>query len=450
MMYVKLALRNARRSASDYLLYITTMAILFVIMIMSNSFAVLGDVRAGFQTSSLPFLIGLIMVILVGYMNRFMLKQRGKEFASYMLLGLEKETITWMFLLEFFFIGMICFLISAAIGLGLFFVITEWTVLFPVQDNIPLTLFGQSLAQAFLYFCIIEALSAFHIKNRIYKLEIRELMIEKKRNQKTGRKHQYRFWGLSFITSFFCFLLMLCGIVFLPGNAGSIFISIVAVPLLFTIFTFYKWIFQYMALKRQNQQDCLYCRERIYIISNLTSQIKTNAIMNGIFSVCLIFSSTCFIFGILMFLTGHVFYDSNNQWWMGFLQINLCIIFIVIYFSILSLQFIIELQQQKRAFKILYDIGWDKTSLKMLIRKQALIKLTLPALIFIPLFLLSIPLLNYKMNIILPEHLNHILLKAAFGFLVCFFIFYIGYYYILWLMGKRCAEDTLQKKSAGF
>ena len=77
-MYFKLSIRNAKRSIVNYLLYITTMTILLSIMEVSNCIAIVGK-QVGFQTISLPILITLLLVILVGYIDSFILKQRAKE-----------------------------------------------------------------------------------------------------------------------------------------------------------------------------------------------------------------------------------------------------------------------------------------------------------------------------------------------------------------------------------
>lgn len=93
-MYLKLAFGNAKRSAFDYLLYIFTMIILVSIMCVSNCIAVSGQMQLGFGTASLPLLIVLIMVVLIAYINTFMMKQRAKEFATYSLLGMDKNKLS--------------------------------------------------------------------------------------------------------------------------------------------------------------------------------------------------------------------------------------------------------------------------------------------------------------------------------------------------------------------
>lgn len=90
MMYLKLSIRNAKRSFTNYLLYVVTMTVLLAVIEVSNCITIIGEL-AGFQAVSLPLLIAAIQIILVGYIDTFMLKQRAKEFASYLLLGMEKR-----------------------------------------------------------------------------------------------------------------------------------------------------------------------------------------------------------------------------------------------------------------------------------------------------------------------------------------------------------------------
>ncbi len=89
-MYLRLALRNARRSGHDYLIYMTTLTILIGVMMLSDLTAAAGKMEAGFETSSLPLIITVIILLLLNYMNRFILNQRAREFAAYALMGMEK------------------------------------------------------------------------------------------------------------------------------------------------------------------------------------------------------------------------------------------------------------------------------------------------------------------------------------------------------------------------
>ncbi len=433
-MYLKLAIRNARRSLGDYLLYIANMIIMLSIMEVSNYIAIMGKVQAGFQTASLPLLITLIMIVLVIYINQFMLKQRAKEFANYLLLGMEKNKLTGMFLCEFFIIGFACFIISAGIGLG---ICAFW--------GSTIIIFVQSLLQTFFYFCMVEVLSAFCIKRNIDQLQIRELMEDKKRNQTLGNYNQYRIWGIAFTIILLCLIGIICGIVYLPNDSGGGFISVIAIPLLLSIFTFYKWFFQYLGAIRHKQSNSLYENNRLYILGQITSGLKTNAIMNAVFSICLLFSAMSFIFGMFMLQSEVIIFDWDNQKWMGFLQISICIIFMVIYFSILSLQQIIELKREGKSIQILYYMGKNHSQVKALVKIQIAIQLLLPTMMCLFLLFIGTPFMNYKLNSILPATMSNILIKYVGLFGLCFVLLYLCYFVIVCAIGKKYCSLQLTR-----
>ena len=165
-MYLKLALRNAKRSMADYLLYIFLMVVLSSIIYSSNFLANLGGIRAGFQTVSLPLVVVIVMAVLADWINTFIVKQRAKEFATYMLLGMEKDKLSLMFLCELCIVGMGCFLGGTALGMGLGFV----CFYFWLGDGgigSAAEIMAKSCIQSFGYFCLIEILSFFLMKQKI-------------------------------------------------------------------------------------------------------------------------------------------------------------------------------------------------------------------------------------------------------------------------------------------
>ena len=119
MMYLKLSIRNARRSFINYLLYVVTMTVLLAVMEVSNCITITGK-SAGFQVISLPLLIAAIQIVLAGYIDLFLLRQRAKEFASYLLLGMEKKRLTRLFLCEVLLIGFCCYMAGATIGFSIY------------------------------------------------------------------------------------------------------------------------------------------------------------------------------------------------------------------------------------------------------------------------------------------------------------------------------------------
>ena len=183
-MYLKLALRNAKRSMQDYILYIFSMVTLISVLYLSNSIAYWGNVQAGFQTMALPLLIVVIMTVFVVYINRFIIRQRAKEFATYLLLGMDKNKLSFVFLCELTAIGLICFLSGLFVGAGIFSLL-HYRVLQTTGEPSIIQSLLKSVLPTLVYFCCAEFLSGFFMKLTIYKLQIVQLMNEKQ----IGRAH---------------------------------------------------------------------------------------------------------------------------------------------------------------------------------------------------------------------------------------------------------------------
>lgn len=437
-MYFKLAFRNAKRSMTDYLLYIFSLVILLTIMSVSNYISILSNVSFGFQTMSLPLLIILILIVLVRYANEFMLMQRTKEFANYLLMGMEKNYLIKMFVTEFIGIGLFCFLIS---NLLCYAVCSMTTNL--ISTDMSADVFIQSILYGVFYFIIIEALSVGLIIHRIKNLQICELMKEKKSNQIVMTKNSSRLWGFLFWSSFICFIFMLWMIVYLSEEVAFTLISFISIPILLTIFSFYNWLFQLLISKRKKWSEWMYKKDFLYLIGKITSVSKTNIIINAVFCCCLLFSAMAFVFGVLMFTENQLLSDRDIQNWMGILQILICIIFIVLFFSILSLREIINTQHNEQKIKLLYYLGKDKQQLKTLIKKQILINLFVPALMALIILIVSAPFINHKLNLLLSNGSKNIYLYAISIYTCCFLVLYFCYYIIVYIINTKNLKGDL-------
>ena len=434
MIYLKLSIRNAKRSFINYLLYVTAMTVLLAMIEVSNCIAIIGEL-AGFQVISLPLLIAAIQTVLVGYIDTFMLKQRAKEFANYLLLGMGKKRLTRLFLCEVLLIGFCCYLAGTAIGFAIY---GFWYFREPLHEMEHYgALYGKSMFYTLVFFCLIETVCSIRLKGRLYKLQIRELMYERNRNQNVKNTGNYKKWGIVFFLCFLCVIGCVCGIVCLPEVYMVYPVSVVAIPLLISVFAFYKWAFGCLYAQRRMKSVKIYQKDILYITASITSSFKTSALVNTIFCICFLFSACSFLTGMLMLQPEIQLFDTSARQWMGTSQICICIVFLVIYFSILSLQQIIEARQNAKSNHVMRCMGKSNKQIKRLVNQQAAIKLAFPMVMALLVILFCIPLLNGKMNSILPASLNNILLKLTGEFWVCILFFYIFYLGIVSAMGKR-------------
>lgn len=298
-------------------------------------------------------------------------------------------------------------------------------------------LYGKSMFYTFLFFCLIEIVCSFRLKQRLDKLQIRELMYERNRNQGTKNAGSYKKWGIIFFLCFVCLIGCVCGIVFLPEIYIVYPVSVVAIPLLMSVFAFYKWVFGYLYAYRRMKSVGIYQKDRLYIMGNVTSNFKTAAMVNAIFCICFLFSGCSFVAGILILQPEFQLFDTAMRQWMGTSQISICIVFLVIYFSILSLQQIIEIRQNSKSNQIMCCMGKSYKQIERLVNQQIAIKLTSPMIMALLIILFCLPLLNGKMDLILPASLNNILLKLTGEFFLCMLFFYICYFLGVSTMSKQ-------------
>ena len=125
-MYAKLILRSARRSARDYLIYIVTMTIcvtLFYAFLSVSSRFYKPDIGVEYHFTILSdgmkvaiCTVTLLLLFLIRFVNRYMLRSRQKEFALEAVLGMEQRTIARLFFAETLLMGGISVLLG--IGLG--------------------------------------------------------------------------------------------------------------------------------------------------------------------------------------------------------------------------------------------------------------------------------------------------------------------------------------------
>lgn len=236
-MIFKLAWRNACRSAGDYFVYVMTVIILAALLCVAHCVAALGQRQAGFQTTSLPLLIVVILVLLVGVANRFIVAQRAQELAVYLLMGMAKKSPD--------------FIVSSGTLRHRHRLLQHWhpfglrrgAILFSGQTSFAgvLPQLGASAVQTAVWFLLAQLLSAYPVYRKLSRLQIRQLFMEHRRllppdpeKQKDWRR---RLWGSLFV---YVFLLILMVI----GKEEIVMIAIafIAVPLLFSIYAFYQYL----------------------------------------------------------------------------------------------------------------------------------------------------------------------------------------------------------------
>lgn len=107
-MLYKLAFRNAKRSLSDYAVYLITVTLSFCLMfsfgLVASSDAITGlsEGMNTFQTvlDFIDIIILFVICFLINYTTKFMFTKRSRELGMYLLLGIRRGRVILMFLTE--------------------------------------------------------------------------------------------------------------------------------------------------------------------------------------------------------------------------------------------------------------------------------------------------------------------------------------------------------------
>ena len=280
-MYLKLSLRSALRDRRDYQLYTLTLTVLTGVMTLAQMAAALGD-RAGLETASLPLLVGLILVIL---------RQRAQEFALYLLMGMERRHLAWMFFLEFFLLGCLCLAGGIVLGAGMGCCLLS---LSPERGPL-LPAIGSAAAETAGYFLAVQLVSLVSTAQLIRRLEIRELTAERA-SDRSWNLGPGRVWAAAAGVSFAVLAAALLGIAFAPG-AADMLVGLVSLPALALVFCFYRALYALLSGYRRRGGRLLLRGDRLFLASQLLSGGAQSALLDSVLCLCLLLAAAAFLCG---------------------------------------------------------------------------------------------------------------------------------------------------------
>lgn len=202
MMYCKLILRNVKRSARDYLIYIVTMTIctmLFYAFLSVSSRYYHPDIGAEFNLAVLGdsmkiaiCSVTLLILFLIRYVNHYMLLHRQSEFAMQAVLGMEQRTIAWLFFAETFVLGAFCVLSGILAGMVCSQFITAMLLsAYGFGYRLSFMLFPDTVLLTVCFFSIsLLAIGLFNVRT-IRKIRIIDMLCADRQNEPQLGRSRY-------------------------------------------------------------------------------------------------------------------------------------------------------------------------------------------------------------------------------------------------------------------
>lgn len=301
----KLALRNAGRLWKDYLHYFLTLCMIAALTFSFHSLLFSEDIRAMIHygndgelstagTMLITFMsvstviIFMIAAWLINYMTRFILEKRSREFAVYLLSGMEKSQLASLYTKETLFLG-VC-----ALGMGLFFGGWLRQALFYVfyksigknyKVNTEISA-GSILLTVFLYgTCFIAAM----LRNRrmFSHMEIIHLLNMDKQNEVVNEKRNVIWEKLFFLfvgNIFFLYFLIFTGRI----TKWSLILEMIG--LTFTFYFFYLGLSAFLMKYINRKGRFIYKKEYLFLLRQFSSKTRNTCFVLGTLSLLFMFA----------------------------------------------------------------------------------------------------------------------------------------------------------------
>ncbi len=287
-MFSKLAFRNVRRSARDYLVYFLTMTFVTALMFAFNSLIFTEDIGEMFDIAGImialvglaTFFIVLIVAWLINYMVRFMLEKRSQEFGIYLLIGMQKKEIARLYIRENALLGTGAFFIGMALGVLVQQVIMAILYsMIQMQYDIHMEFNGSCILMTAGCYAGCYLLALLRSGRRFRKMNIRDLMEARKKNEEIRESHeQLKKW---LVPAALLFLLVFAVFIFSGGiqDMGDVLFFLIGIVLV--IYLFYTGLSSWLVCYVRRRGNGVFQGENLFLLRQFSSKIKTMSFTMG-------------------------------------------------------------------------------------------------------------------------------------------------------------------------
>lgn len=310
-MYIKLALRNLRRSARDYGIYFLTVAVTVALMESFLALACARDVLSlsenmGILTTGIvgvSVLVALLSSCVIAYGVGFMLGQRKQEFALYQLMGMELRTVQRMFFWENGLLGLAAFGLGALLGTGLAGVLAQgvwWIFQTPHQYQVVAS--PKALGMTFLLFLLMYGVGALRAGRVLRRQSIQGLLTSRRANEVPGRWRPGRWFLLvaPALTGMALGLLLLRKALDMQTNGAWAYLAGGGGLLLGGVYALYRGLPGLLLAAARRRPKVKYSRGRLFYLGQMGARVATAGRVLAVTGILLTLALTALFVGLAL------------------------------------------------------------------------------------------------------------------------------------------------------
>ena len=326
-MYAQLAKTNVRKSIKDYLIYFITIAIcvsLFyaITSLSSSDYELITEESYNFRALKIilqysTYLITAILILLIAYVNKYMIGRRKREFATYVLLGAEQISVSLMFFIETIVVGFLAIITGILVGTLFSQAITAIVLISAKQEVVfSIKLYADTVVITFIFFISMFCIIGLYNVIVLRKIKLID-MINAHKQVEFQFKRSNKVYIAIFVVSIIMYIISGSYTVKLINSEIDysvkllIYIGISLITFIIGTYALFYSISYIMICIKNKWVNFKYEGTNLFLIGSIVSKVKTAPILMATISITFLGAMISFIMTLVM-----------SQWSMGYLDMR--------------------------------------------------------------------------------------------------------------------------------
>ena len=326
-MYAQLAKTNVRKSIKDYLIYFITIAIcvsLFyaITSLSSSDYELITEESYNFRALKIilqysTYLITAILILLIAYVNKYMIGRRKREFATYVLLGSEQISVSLMFFIETIVVGFLAIITGILVGNLFSQAITAIVLISAKQEVVfSIKLYADTVVITFIFFISMFCIIGLYNVIVLRKIKLID-MINAHKQVEFQFKRSNKVYIAIFVVSIIMYIISGSYTVKLINSEidysvkSLMYIGISLITFIIGTYALFYSIAYIMIYIKNKCINFKYEGTNLFLIGAIVSKVKTAPILMATISITFLGAMISFIMTLVM-----------SQWSMGYLDMR--------------------------------------------------------------------------------------------------------------------------------
>lgn len=326
-MYAQLAKTNVRKSIKDYLIYFITIAIcvsLFyaITSLSSSDYELITEESYNFRALKIilqysTYLITAILILLIAYVNKYMIGRRKREFATYVLLGAEQRSVSLMFFIETIVVGFLAIITGILVGTLFSQAITAIVLISAKQEVVfSIKLYADTVVITFIFFISMFCIIGLYNVIVLRKIKLID-MLNAHKQVEFQFKRSNKVYIAIFVVSIIMYIISGSYTVKLINSEidysvkSLMYIGISLITFIIGTYALFYSIAYIMIYIKNKCINFKYEGTNLFLIGAIVSKVKTAPILMATISITFLGAMISFIMTLVM-----------SQWSMGYLDMR--------------------------------------------------------------------------------------------------------------------------------